>query len=100
MKRNWRDPASLRIRSLIFDNPVSPEKRGEPQAYDFYIDRLYELPKYGEKSGFEMLALICRCAFWDDVLTDAESISIIKICQSANEWHKIFMEANYNEGWN
>lgn len=87
------------IARVIEDNPVSPDKHNNPLAYDFYIDRLFAVPNYGEKSGTELLRLICRCAFNDDVLTDAESISIINICHS-KEWYKIFKEMNYNEGWN
>lgn len=75
------------------------EKRGEDGLYWFYLERIYAVPHYGEKAGMELLALICKCAFWDKVLTDEESTSIIKICHS-KEWYKIFKEMNYNEGWN
>ena len=87
------------IATLIESNKVSPDKLGKPFAYDFYIDRLFAVPHYGEKSGTELLKLICRCAFADDVLTEDESISIINICHS-DEWYKIFKEMDYNEGWN
>lgn len=79
---------------------ICPAKdRGQGGQYDFYLDRLWSAMKYGEKSGMEIIKTVCRCAFADEVLTDAESISIINICHSS-EWHKIFMEVNYNEGWN
>ena len=87
------------IARVIELNHVSVDKHEHPLAYDFYIDRIFSVPHYGEKSGTELLKLICRCAFHDDVLTEAESISIINICHS-NEWYKIFKEMNYNEGWN
>lgn len=87
------------IARVIEDNHVSVDKHEHPLAYDFYIDRIFSVPQYGEKSGTELLKLICRCAFNDDVLTEEESISIINICHS-NEWYKIFKEMNYNEGWN
>ena len=87
------------IARVIENNPVSPDKHEHPLAYDFYIDRIFAIPQYGEKSGTELLKLICRCAFHDDVLTEAESISIINICHS-KEWYKIFKEMNYNDGWN
>ena len=87
------------VKKVILENPVSPDKTGEPKAYEFYIDRIFSVPHYGEHSGTELLKLICRCAFHDDVLTEAESISIINICHS-EEWHKIFSEVNFNEGWN
>ena len=91
--------AKVRLHALIESFPVSPEKRGEPLAYQFYIDRLFASLNYGERSGMEIVKTVCRCAFADEVLTDAESISIINMCHST-EWHKIFMEVNYNEGWN
>ena len=84
---------------ILLDNSCPPDKRGEPQAYEFYLDRLLSVPKYGEKSGTDLIKCICRCAFADNVLTEAESISIINICHSP-EWYKIFKEMNFNEGWN
>lgn len=91
--------ARRRLQLVIEEYSVSPEKRGEVGAYQFYIDRLFASLNYGERSGMEIVKTVCRCAFADEVLTDAESISIINICHSP-EWHKIFMEVNYNEGWN
>lgn len=91
--------AKVRLHALIEDFPVSPDKRGEPLAYQFYIDRLFAALNYGERSGMEIVKTVCRCAFADEVLTEEESISIIKICHSP-EWHKIFMEVLFNEGWN
>ena len=89
----------IHVVDIMSDNFVPPDKRGEPEAYDFYLERLINVPHYGERAGTELLHLICRCAFNDEVLTDAESISIINICHS-KEWYKIFKEMNYNEGWN
>ena len=91
--------ARRRLHLVIEEYSVSPEKRGEVGAYQFYIDRLFASLTYGERSGMEIVKTVCRCAFADEVLTDAESISIINICHST-EWHKIFSEVNYNEGWN
>lgn len=101
MKQNSQLPIVVynHLLDVLCHNLCQPTQRGEIGAYDFYIDRLWHVPYYGEKSGTELLKLICRCAFADEVLTDAESISIINICHS-QEWHKIFMEVNYNEGWN
>ena len=89
----------MHMKSVMAENSLLPTDYGEPLAYDFYIERIWAVPHYGKKSGMELLKCICRCAFADEVLTEAESISIINICHSP-EWHKIFMEANYNEGWN
>lgn len=67
--------------------------------YRYYIDRLYTVPNYGIVQGHKMLALICRCAFHDNQLTDGESINIINVCHD-ERWHNILLEVNYNEGWN
>ena len=91
--------ARRRLQLVIEEYSVSPEKRGEVGAYQFYIDRLFSSLNYGERSGMEIVKTVCRCAFADEVLTDSESISIINICHS-EEWHKIFSEVNFNEGWN
>ena len=85
------------VHSVVTAESLLSEQYGDPLAYDFYIDRIWAVPHYGEKSGMELLKCICRCAFADEVLTEAESISIINICHSP-EWHKIFMEVNFNEG--
>ena len=89
----------LHVFTVLSCHACPPEKRGEPEAHEFYIERLRAVPLYGEKSGTELLKCICRCAFADNVLTEAESISIINICHSP-EWYKIFKEMNFNEGWN
>ena len=101
MKQNKILPVVVHghINQVILQNICPQDKLGEIGAYCFYINRIYAVPHYGEKSGTEILKLICRCAFADDVLTDEESISIINICHS-KEWYKIFKEMNYNEGWN
>lgn len=87
------------VNQVILQNICPHDKLGEIGAYAFYINRFYSVPHYGEKAGMELIKLICRCAFADNVLTEAESISIINICHSP-EWYKIFKEMNFNEGWN
>ena len=89
----------IHLWQLYILNKPSPDKLGECGAYLFYIDRLFASLNYGERSGMEIVKTVCRCAFNDEVLTEEEAISIIKICHSP-EWHKIFMEVNFNEGWN
>ena len=74
--------ARRRLHLVIEEYSVSPEKRGEVGAYQFYIDRLFASLNYGERSGMEIVKTVYRCAFADEVLTDAESISIINICHS------------------
>ena len=87
------------VHDVVTSESILPEEYGDPLAYDFYIERIYDVPHYGESSGLELLKCICRCAFADEILTEAESISIINICHSP-EWQKIFKEMNFNEGWN
>ena len=101
MKQNEILPVVVHshVNQVILHNICPMDKLGEIGAYAFYVGRFYSVPHYGEKAGTELLALICRCAFNDEVLTEAESISIINICHSP-EWYKIFKEMNYNEGWN
>lgn len=91
---------SLKTYMEVISDNLCPEKdRGQGGEYDFYLDRIFASLKYGESAGMEIIKTVCRCAFNDEVLTEQESISIINICHSP-EWHKIFMEVNYNEGWN
>lgn len=91
---------SLKTYMEVISDNLCPEKdRGQGGEYDFYLDRIFASLKYGENAGMEIIKTVCRCAFNDEVLTEQESISIINICHSP-EWHKIFMEVNYNEGWN
>lgn len=90
---------SNRLQGVFHLNHVPPERRGDDGQYDFYRDRIWSAINYGERSGMEIISTVCRCAFNDEVLTEDECISIINICHSP-EWHKIFMEVNFNEGWN
>ena len=68
------------------------------EAYRFYYGRIRNLPLYGLVQGRELIKLICRCAFNDSCLTDAESIAIIKTCLD-NRLDNILMEVNFNAGW-
>lgn len=68
------------------------------KAYHFYYSRIRNLPLYGLVQGRELLKMICRCAFNDSCLTDAESIAIIETCLDPR-LDNILMEVNYNEGW-
>lgn len=67
------------------------------ELLDFYEGRINSAPKYGFRSGHEILRTVTRTAFWDSQLTDDEFTIIINLCEEA---HKIMMEENYNEGWN
>ena len=88
-----------RMIEIIKDNLCSPDKQGYPQAYQFYLDRLLSVPHYSLAGAYQMLALICRCAFWDDCLTFEEFNSIIKIVHDPRT-NILIKEINYNEGWN
>lgn len=92
-------PALARFNAMVGDLICPEHLRGQGGEYDFYLDRLCSAMHYGERSGSEIIKTVCRCAFNDDVLTEAECISIINMCHST-QWHKIFCEVNFNEGWN
>lgn len=66
------------------------------ELYDFYRGRIESAPNYGFVSGHQIIATVCRTAFWDSMLTTEEFDSIINICQLA---HIKMMEDNYNDGW-
>lgn len=67
-------------------------------AYGFYMNRLKSVPFYGLVQGRELIKMICRCAFNDSRLTDAESIVIMETCLDAR-LDNILMEVNFNAGW-
>ena len=54
--------------------------------------------KYGLIQGREMIKMICRCAFNDSSLTDAESICIMETCLDP-QLDNILLEVNYNACW-
>ena len=66
-------------------------------VFEFYRGRIDSAPSYGFKAGHQLLDLILRCAYRDDMLTQDEITSIIKLCDKA---HIKMMEDNYNDGWN
>lgn len=68
------------------------------QLCRFYVDRIRSSFKYGLYQGREILKIVCRCAFNDSCLTDAESIAIIETCLDPM-LDNILMEVNYNESW-
>lgn len=63
---------------------------------DFYRGRIESAPKYGFRSGHEILRTVTRTAFWDSQLTEDEFTTIINLCEEA---HKYMMEENFNAGW-
>ena len=67
------------------------------ELFYFYRNRIESAPKYGFRSGHEILRTVIRTAFWDSQLTEEEFNSIINLCERA---HIIMMEDNFNEGWN
>lgn len=68
------------------------------ERIQFYVNRIINVYNYGQFQGRELLKMICRCAFNDSLLTDAESIAIIKTCLDPR-LDNILMEVNYNESW-
>ncbi len=66
-------------------------------VFDFYRGRILSAPSYGFNAGHQLLDLILRCAYLDDMLTQDELSSIINLCDMA---HIKMMEGLYNAGWN
>ena len=67
------------------------------ELFEFYKGRIESAPRYGFRSGHEIIKTVCRTAFWDSYLTTDEFDSIINLCEKA---HIKMMEENYNAGWN
>ena len=67
------------------------------ELYNFYRGRIESAPHYGFIGGHDILRTVCKCAFWDSMLTPDEFSSIINLCEQA---HIKLMEENYNAGWN
>lgn len=67
-------------------------------CFRFYVFRLAVVYKYGLVQGRELLKMICRAAFNDDSLSEAEAIAIIETCLDP-ALDNILLEVNYNEGW-
>lgn len=93
---------SARIGALLVGHEMAKGVTSESflfnSRYNFYYKRLKALPNYGLVQGREMIKMICRCAFNDSSLTDAESIVIMETCLDAR-LDNILMEVNFNEGW-
>ena len=68
------------------------------RQYMFYMKRLLALVNYPLYQARELVKLICRCAFNDEALTDAQSIVIMETCLDSR-LDNILMEVNFNEGW-
>ena len=64
---------------------------------EFYKGRIEAAPRYGLKSGHQLLDVILRCAEEDDMLTDADRDIIINLCEIS---HQKILEEDYNNGWN
>lgn len=92
----------MKVGSLIIcherEHGLTSESYVTNAVYRFYYSRIRNLPMYGLVQGRELIKMICRCAFNDSCLTDAESIAIIETCLDPR-LDNILMEVNYNEGW-
>ena len=64
--------------------------------FDFYANRIQQAPKYGFRSGHEILAVVGRTALNDSCLSLSEFDEIMHLMEAA---HIRMMEDNYNEGW-
>lgn len=68
-----------------------------PGVYEFYVDRIKASRNYGLFQGDEILNMVLRCIYHDDLLTLDECNNIITM---ARKMHDQLMEDNYNERWN
>lgn len=66
--------------------------------FRFYVLCLAVIFKYGLVQGRELLKMICRAAFNDETLSEAECIAIIETCHDP-KIDNLLLEVNYNEGW-
>ena len=64
--------------------------------FNFYADRIAQAPKYGFRSGHEILSVVGRTALNDSCLSLSEFDEIMHLMEAA---HIKMMEDNYNEGW-
>lgn len=67
-------------------------------SFRFYVLRLANIYNYGLVQGRELVKMICRCAFNDSTLTDAESICIMETCHDPR-LDNILLEVNFNACW-
>lgn len=89
------------IRDLLFSGEIKYVIKGSfsySKQYMFYMRRLLALVNYPLFQARELVKLICRCAFNDESLTDAQSIVIMETCLD-ERLDNILMEVNYNESW-
>ena len=97
MNKQQEDIRDLLIcRELKCINGIT--KFGYSDQYCFYIRRLLALVNYPLYQARELVKIICRCAFNDETLTDAESVVIMETCLDPR-LDNILLEVNYNEGW-
>lgn len=90
-----------KIRALLKTKELEKVSSGSftlTKQYLFYEARLLALVNYSLYQARELVKLIRRCAFNDELLTDAQSIVIIETCQDSR-LDDILMEVNFNEGW-
>ena len=94
MKHLQDDINTMLFDRLIIKAGVQPISK---QFY-FYADRLKAIVNYPLFQARELIKMICRCAFNDSQLTDAESICIIETCLDPR-LDNILLEVNYNACW-
>lgn len=84
----------IRIAGILFSHLTDYNYK----RIQFYVSRIINVYHYGLFQARELLKMICRCAFNDSFLTDAESIAIIEACLDPRI-DDILMEVHFNEGW-
>lgn len=98
---NMRIKQDEKIRALLKSKELEKVSSGSftlTKQYLFYEARLLALVNYSLYQARELVKLICRCAFNDELLTDAQSIVIMETCLDSR-LDDILLEVNYNEGW-
>lgn len=98
---NMRINPDEKIRALLKSKELEKVTAGSfklTKQYLFYEARLLALVNYSLYQSRELVKLICRCAFNDETLTDAQSIVIMETCLDSR-LDNILMEVNFNEGW-
>lgn len=65
-------------------------------AFNFYADRIDQVPNYGLVAGDEILDFIIFCMSYDENLTSTEYWELLERVSCC---YKKLLEVNYNEGW-
>ena len=100
LREEWR--IRNKIRAIVLGHVLAqdpdPANFLPDSVYHFYLERLLSVPMYGIVQGWEIIKMICRCAFNDSSLTDTEAIVIMETCLDP-ALDNLLLEVNFNESW-